>query len=215
MKTWLKDYDLLSIYKKWVSCSGSFCCFVKSTNFVSLKMYPDFNLGEVYYPSKDSCSFLTNIDEIDLSDTLIFIDYADYQSLDYAYLLYQGYNIVPILTFNNILHEYGIVGSQEFIKRLIYYSFIIEENRLPKGYAFIMDYNRHNAKSISASRNFFNNRYELEEEDLPSIEMLKELGVKNVLIFHQNEMKGDVSVYMDYLKENDINVIENNYLKVF
>jgi hypothetical protein len=76
------------------------------------------------------------------------------------------------------------------------------------GFALVLDSERYGNYSDAQLKEFFNNQYELGEEDLPSAEMLKEQGYESVLYIFQNAAMEDVAEYLDYLSEEGISVLK-------
>lgn len=204
----LEDIDLIKTYQKWYNSSGLFRCFVRSTNFVSLKHYPDFQIPK---PIVGDAEMLKRIDEIisgyDPAKILFMFDFPNIISLDIARHINLSRSIAPILTFNNILHPFGVIGSKQYISKLTGYSEEIN-NTEAAGFAFIFDTERYGEYSDEELRKAFNNQYELTDEDLPEIEMLRDLGYEGVFFAHRGEIKEDISEYLDYLLKDNFVVIK-------
>ncbi|GLC29294.1 hypothetical protein [Clostridium omnivorum] len=202
----LKEVDLLKIYNKWADGLGPFRCFLRATNFVSLKHYPDFQLNDIELTEGDSFEILEDIiDKYDIKTTLYFIDIPAVKGIKLGLYIQKLLNIKPILIFNNPLHPYGIVGDKDYISRLIGYGELLEKIE-PSGFAFILDNYRYKECSDDELKCYFNNQYELTEDDLPYHYMLEELGFKRVVYIYKDEVKEDIAYYLDYLKHNSIEV---------
>ncbi|HEX9061192.1 MAG TPA: hypothetical protein VF941_13510 [Clostridia bacterium] len=187
----LKEIDLYQVYLKWYQGSGVFRCFFRTTNFVSLKHYPDFYLDQGSLDENLNEKILKIIDRYDVHTSLFFLDLPCEQAISPAYFLQANKSIKPILTFNNVLHPYGLIGTREYISRLILYSDYLEEVE-PKGFIFILDNLRFGDYDDKTLRSNFNNQYELTEYDLPYLEMLRELGFERVIYISNGKIKEDI-----------------------
>jgi len=206
----LKDLELYPIYLKWREGTNAFECFLKSTVFVSLKNYPNFALEE--RPISEEENIVYNkvkaiISSQDVSNTLFLLDVPGSLSVLLGYLLQNNLNIKPILTLNHLFHPYGLIGSEKLISNLLIYGNKL--NRInPKGYIFLLDSGRYLLESDGTEENFFNNQYETTEEDMPSIELLRELSYSKAVYIYFNEIKEDINCYLDYLNHFDIKIIK-------
>lgn len=206
--TFLKDLDLYSIYLKWRENTNAFECFLKSTPFVSLKNHPNFALENPIISEEDDMLFnkiISIINDQDMSNSLFILDMPGCKSISLGYLLQNNLYIKPILTFNIIFHLYGLIGSKELINKLLLYGNMLSSIN-PKGYIFILDSERYLSESDGTEENFFNNQYETTEEDMPSVELLNELGYSKIVYIYQDEIKEDINCYLDYLEHFDIKV---------
>lgn len=198
----LSAYDLKKAYRKWHEAAGIFRCFVRASNFVSLKHYSDFALEQ---SSGENAGFVRKVSDAvskyHTEDTIVFIELPDVVAIEAAIESYKRNNIAPIITFNGLLHPEGIVGSKAYISSLLKSSEELNGAQT-QGYAFILDSNRFGDFGSEVLRRQFNNQYELSEEDLPSWEALTDLGYKNVLHLGTGDMKEDMEAYFEYLKEN-------------
>lgn len=206
----LKDFELYPIYLKWREGSNAFECFLKSTTFVSLKSYPNFSLEEFSISEEENIIYnkvKAIIDEQDTSNTLFLLDVPGHVSVLLGYLLQNNLNIKPILTLNQLFHPYGLVGSKKQISNLL-----LCGNKLnsinPKGYIFILDSERYLFQSNGTEENFFNNQYETTEEDMPSVELLKDLCYSKAVYIYLDDIKEDINCYLDYLDHFDIKIIK-------
>jgi hypothetical protein len=206
MNTKLSEIDLLGAYRKWNSETGPFKCFFRSTNFVSLKHYPDFELQPVPASGGELFGSISQqIVEYDAENTLFFIDIGGSEAIRTAYFIRKERGLSPVLVFNGILHPFGLIGNKDYISNLLGYCQGIESKQ-SKGYIFFLDNNRYGDYDDNALKQSFNNQYELGEEDLPSSELLKTLGYKRVVyIFEEKEME-DMLCYMEYLEQNEIEI---------
>ena len=206
----LKTINLYDIYSKWFEGTYYFQCFVRATNFVSLKQYPDFLLSSVSVEEDKFYKKLEAIVDSCLSkNTLYFIDLPGAEAIKNGYLLQKNKGIKPVITFNNILHPYGLVGDKEYISSLIGYGELIE-NEENVTYSFILDNNRYRDYDKEVFKRFFNNQYEMTDEDLPSFEMLQWLGISQCFYLCIEEEKEDMKTYLQYLEDNGIMVLKEN-----
>jgi len=80
MDTNLSQIDLFDVYSKWNIGLEAFKCFCRSTNFVSLKHYPDFQLSKVPEDGGDqSKAFMALIYELRNKD---FFEEAECNIID-------------------------------------------------------------------------------------------------------------------------------------
>lgn len=206
----LKEFDLIKIYRNWAADCGPFRCFFRATNFVSLKHYPDFQLNTLKLKEGDSFYLIKSIiEEFETKDTIFFLDISATEGMELGFYIQRFLKIKPILVLNNPIHPYGIVGDKEYISRLIGYGELLEKGE-PNGFIFILDNCRYKECSEDELKRYFNNQYELTEDDLPYHYMLEELGYKKVVYIYEESVKEDVSYYLEYIKDNNIEVIYKN-----
>lgn len=203
----LKDLDLYSIYLNWRDNTNAFECFLKSTPFVSLKNYPNFQLENMDSSKEDMLlnKIKSIITEYDKSDTIFLLDIPGHKSIVLGYLLQNNLSIKPILTFNILFHPYGLIGNKKFISNLLLCGNTLKAIT-PKGYIFLLDSERYLSESKGDEENFFNNQYETTEEDMPSVELLKELGYSKVVYIYLDNIKEDINCYFEYLDHFNIKV---------
>lgn len=204
----LEDFNIYNIYLKWKNGAEPFQCFFKSTPFVSLKNYPSFFITESNFASDelkryDKIKHIIN--KYERCHTIFILDVPGDESIKFAYMLQNNSFIKPILTFNAILHPYGLIQKETFISNLIVYGNKLH-NVDTKGYIFILDNGRYLADSNGTEENYFNNQYETTEEDMPSFELLKELNFNTVVYIYKTYIKDDIKCYFDYLEHYNITV---------
>lgn len=204
----LAEIDLMDLYSRWLEGAGPFACFVRKTNFVSLKHYEDFVLQPVTI--RKSHWFKQHQLQLQQSATgqLLLFDIPAVDGMRLACLMQNYLSIKPILTFVSPLHSHGLVGGKSYVNALVGYGLLLKPME-PRSYAFIMDSQRYRSSvNPQVLRRRFNNQYELTAEDLPNAEMLQALGYKQVSLFRQGETKEDSSAYLEYLRDNRIAVEE-------
>lgn len=204
----LSDVELYKLYLKWQEGAGAFRCFFRTTNFVSLKHYPDFALESTPLPEQIAEAWkplLDRMDGYDPGETLFLLDLPGEEAVEAAFLLQNSRKLKPVLTFNNILHPYGLNGSRRYISLLVQCGMRLEKTE-PQGYAFFLDQFRFGDYDEADLRKSFNNQYELTEEDLPSREMLAALGYRNIVYFCKGSEKEDIAGYLEYLADGGFSI---------
>ncbi len=207
MENRLADTDLYHIYTKWNQGAGVFRCFFRSTNFVSLKHYPDFPLSVIDLHADSYVKLYSIIDGYELHNTLFIIDLPGTEAIKAAFLLQRDKALKPVLTFNNILHHFGLVGSKEYISYLVGLGGIIEAVT-QKGFVFVLDQSRYGDFDEEILRKSFNNQYEMDDGGLPYMEMLTGLGYEKLVYIYSECIKEDISSYLDYLIEEGFPVVK-------
>lgn len=202
----LEQIDLPDLYARWLQGADYFACFVRKTNFVSLKHYRDFVLRPVtLQPSRLYKYLLPHLKQLD-SDHLILLDIPAVEGMRLGFLLQNRLRLKPILTYVSPLHAHGLVGGDRYVNALIGYGHLLKPV-VPQGFVFILDSQRYKSTvSQRLLRLKFNNQYELSADDLPSLEMLRALEYKRVTLYRWGETKDDVAAYLHYLQKNGISV---------
>ena len=204
----LKEIMPLSLYHRWLENSRYFECFLRTGPFVTLKHYHDFELSESASQKDDTYRKINRlIRSSNTNETIILLDLPGETSIIQGYLLNNHNNIKPIPVLNFLLHDYGLVGSEAFVNNLIVCGLNLKTIE-PQGFAFILDYSRYKEFSEEEQRKGFNNQYELFDENLPSVEMLKALAIKKILYITEYKVKEDIGNYLQYLGEHEIEVSE-------
>lgn len=168
-------------------------CFVKSLPFVSAINMQNLNLE---IKQKSSSLKLELIKE-----DLIIMDISAEKGLNYAYKYRGEYTIIP--DFNMVCHDFGIVKSKPILEKLTLFKDV--NLKVADKYMIVLDYNRYKNVEIK-NINEYNNQYEVTEEDLPEVEMIKFLDIKTVSYICPHKIKEDIAAYLNYLKFNNINV---------
>lgn len=204
----LKSFEPYKIYSNWFYGSGPFGCFFRSTNFVSLKHYPDYEPDNVSLED-DPLYFRIQriIDGFDIGVTLFILDLPGRETIRQAFFIQENKGLKSILTFNNVLHPNGLVGSEDYISNLVLLGEAIQHDML-HGYIFILDQDRYEEHLDTDLKKFFNNQYDLTEEDLPTFEMLNDLGYKKILYIYTGGIKEDIESYLEYIEENNLEVFK-------
>ncbi|HEY9059042.1 MAG TPA: hypothetical protein VIO64_00840 [Pseudobacteroides sp.] len=208
MEKRLKDYNPSDIYKKWYGSEGYFSCFFRSTPFVSLKHYPDFVIDK----SREDVILLKKqiiqtIENYDLNSSLVFVEVSLDKAIETAFYLYNEKAVKPVFTFNHIYHSHGIIGTLREISLLVHLGQQLEEKKI-SGWAFFIDSHRYGEERPEVLRKLFNNQYELTYDDLPPVEMLKDLKYKRIIYIYAGDIKEDLDYYLKYINENGLEVIK-------
>jgi len=207
-ETRLLQIDLPDVYARWAQGAGPFACFVRKTNLVSLKHYRDFALQPVATNKSRLYKFLLpQLEQLEPNHLFLF-DVPAVEGMRLGYLLQQYLRIKPILTYASPLHTHGLVGGNRYVNALIAYGLLLNPVE-PRGFVLILDIQRFKSTvSQSLLRRKFNNQYELNADDLPSLEMLRALGYKRVTLYRIGETKEDIASYLQYLKDHRLHVEE-------
>lgn len=204
----LSQVDLPALYEQWVQGAGPFACFVRKTNFVSLKHYRDFDLQPVVVGKSNLFKQLEPELRQITADHLLLFDITAVEGMRLGYLLQNRLQIKPILTYVSPLHTFGLVGGDRYVNALIGYGLRLEPVQ-PRAYVFVLDRQRYRSSvSRQLLQKRFNNQYELTADDLPNIDMLQDLGYKRVSLYRQRDAKDDVKAYLQYLQEQRFEVVE-------
>lgn len=199
----LQGIDLRHIYRIWKSDLGPFQGFFRSTPFVSLQTYDDFILEENIsgYDQKVLDMILENANE----NNFLIIDLPFDVILNLALALNNEYSIKPILNINLLFHPFGIVGNRDNINKLINNGLKLKKIN-PIKFVMLIPYDRYNEELESEElKDKLNNQYGIGEEDLPYINMLKELEYSKVIIVTKDHIKDDLKDYANFI-EKDIRV---------
>lgn len=196
---YLENIDFKNVYKIYRDVAGDFQCYFRATPFVSLKQYPNFKLNPLSDIKDKNIKRLKKIESLLDENSIIVVDLAFNDSLEIGRTLNNKFKSHIILTMNFLFNEFGVIGNQDNISNLINTSSVIEKG---KGniYTFVLDNNRF-LENEKLNKNQFNNQYEVTDEDLPSLEVIKSYGFNKVLIVTDN-IKEDLNMYINYLKDN-------------
>lgn len=208
----LKDIDLYSAYDKWRKNTGPFCCYVRAANFVSLKHYTDFEL-EAVEAEGDLVALYPRLQKIieghERRHTLFFMDLPGEMLIRAAYSLTEAYRLKPVITFNSPLHPNGLIGGAGYISALLDCGEAFSDFR-PEGYVFLLDNSRYGEYTEEQLRSFFNNQYEITDEDVPPLQMLRDLGYRSLVYIYNGAEKEDIAEYLDYLEQEGFSVIRES-----
>lgn len=197
----LQEIDLRNIYRTWKSNLGPFQGFFRSTPFVSLQTYDDFEIEEenlIKYDQKAIDIIIENLNE----NNFLIVDLLLKEILNLALVLNNEYSIKPILNINLLFHPFGIIGSKDNINKLINNGLKLKKINTDK-FIMMIPYDRYNEEAgIDDSSNKLNNQYGIVEDDLPYVNMLKELGYSQVIILTKDNIKEDLKDYVNFISKD-------------
>ncbi|MDP4143413.1 MAG: hypothetical protein Q8936_02865 [Bacillota bacterium] len=203
---------LIASYNNWCKNSGVFECYVKSTTLASLTTVDSSKIDycntiETNPKNIDTINSLCKMISSDLKDnTFLISDLPAEENLDLSLALNNSMKIKPILSFNHIAHDFGLIGNSLIHNKLVNYSFKFKNIQNVLAYCFILDNGRYFNSNEYLNPLVFNNQYEITEEELPYVEVLAMAHIKNLIFIYRNEIKEDVKKYLDYLQEENINI---------
>lgn len=203
---------LVESYNNWCENTNLFECYVKSTTLASLATldYNSKNFNENYDindTSKNSFQKLKSKIENSLENTFLISDIEPEENLDFSIMLNNDLDIKPILSFNHIAHDYGLVGNEVIHNKIVNSSSKFKKMEIVKAYCFILDNTRYKNTNDYLNPLIFNNQYEITEEELPHVEVLKMMSIDKLIFIYRNSIKEDLEKYLDYLKEEKIEII--------
>ena len=197
----LQEMDLRNVYRRWKSDLGPFEGFFRSTPFVSLQTYDDFtveteNINE--YDIKVLDIIIKNSDE----NNFIIIDLPLNEILNLALVLNNEYSIKPILNVNLLFHPFGIIGNKDNINKLINNGLKLKKINSKK-FVMLIPYDRYNDELLTSDLNDkLNNQYGIGEDDIPSVNVLKELEYSKVIILTKDNIKEDLNDYVNFINKD-------------
>ena len=197
----LQEIDLRNIYRIWKSDLGPFQGFFRSTPFVSLQTYDDFTLDEENineYDQKVLDIIIENSDE----NNFLIVDLPLNEILNLALVLNNEYSIKPILNINLLFHPFGIIGNKDNINKLINNGLKLKKINTKK-FVMLIPYDRYNDELESNDlKDKLNNQYGIGEDDLPYVNMLKELEYNKVIILTKDNIKEDLNDYVNFINKD-------------
>lgn len=197
----LQEIDLRKVYRIWRSDLGPFRGFFRSTPFVSLQTYDNFILSEENINKYDE-KILNIILENSNQNNFLIIDLPINEILDLALILNNEYSIKPILNINLLFHPFGMIGSEENINRLINNGLKLKKINIEK-FVMLIPYDRYNDELKSEELiNKLNNQYGIGDDDLPNVDILKELEYNKVIVLTKNDIKEDLKDYINFINKD-------------
>ncbi|MBE6062964.1 MAG: normocyte-binding protein [Clostridium butyricum] len=205
----LTEVDLRNIYRVWKKGLGPYRCFFRSSAFVSLKTYDDFEIADFF--EKPNEKILESILKESIEKNFIIVDLNFDEILDIALQINNEENIKPILNINLLFHPYGIIGTRDNISRLINYAGKIKDIKTKKFVMFV-PYDRYDEKiDVSNVYDKLNNQYALGLDDLPTADFLRQLGYNGISIITKVNIKEDIKDYVEYIsKDFKVNLVKVN-----
>lgn len=203
----LSEVDLIKVYRLWKRGLGEFRCFFRSSPFVSLKTYEDFEIYKCDNKAKEIV--LKTILEECNDNNFVIVDLPFSDILDLSIRLNNNYEIKPILGVNLLFNDFGLVGDKMEISKLITYGLNLKKIKTDK-FVMMINYNRYmDDIDVSKITDKLNNQYEITEEDLPDLHMIKSLGYNEITIISRERIKQDLKDYIEYMKEKiDIKLVK-------
>ena len=186
--------------------------YVKSTTLASLSTLDSFKADiKDYYNNKsvsnDVFKKLESKIGTDLNNTFIISDLEAEENLNLSIILNNNFNIKPILSFNHIAHDHGLIGNSVIHNKIVNYSFEFKDIEEVKAYCFILDNARYRDNDDYLDPLVFNNQYEVTEEELPHIEVLKMVNIESLIFIYRNKIKEDIKRYLDYLNDEKVKIV--------
>ena len=203
----LKEVDLRNIYRTWKKGLGPYRCFFRSTPFVSLQTYEDFEIVDDYEEAdKNIVSAILNED---IKENFIIADFEFNEMLNLALHLNNEQGIKPILNVNLLFNSFGLIGTKDNISRLISYAGKLNDLKAKKA-VMLIPYDRYDEKiDVSKIYDKLNNQYAVGLDDLPTAEFLKKLGYKGISIITKDKVKEDLMDYIKYIdKDFKVNLVK-------
>lgn len=203
----MQNEILYNAYINWRSGLEKFHWLLLSTPFASIDDINEFSLIENVTYKRESLDIFKKYESIfkGLSaGSLVLVDLDGEEALDLALMLNSEFNISPVLLFAQIYHKNGIIGNEFVLSKLIEYSFRLSKKNENK-YSFICDYSRYGNEVLDKYK-FFNNQYELTDEELPLKEDFLNNGIHSVILLTYDKIKEDMEAYIKYLKESNIDI---------
>jgi len=113
--------------------------------------------------------------------------------------LRRRWGLSPVLAWNGWYDPRGILDGREEIPLLCTLARRLRPPSGRGGGAILFDSHRLRAIPESARANALDNRYALNEEDAPSLEQLRAMGIERVRAWSCREAAEDLRAYLDYL----------------
>lgn len=203
----LKEVDLRNVYRHWKKGLGPYRCFFRSSPFVSLQTYDDFEIMDIC--EKEDKKISGAILNEKSKGNFVIVDLELDRILDLALLLNNRNNIKPILNVNLLFNIFGLIGTKENISRLINYAYKLEHIKTDK-FVMLIPYDRYDDNiDVSKVYDKLNNQYVVGFDDLPTVDFLKELGYKGISIITKENLKEDLKEYIEGInKEINVNLVK-------
>lgn len=197
----LQEVDLRNVYRIWKSNLGPFRGFFRSTPFVSLQTYEDFKLEKENIVEYNPQALNIIIEKFQ-EDIFLIVDLPLNEIINLSLVLNNEYSIKPILNVNLLFHPFGVVGTKDNINKLINNGLKLKEVNTNK-FIMMIPYDRYDEKTDAEElKNKLNNQYGIGEDDLPYVNMLKELGYDKVIVITKEDIKEDLSDYVNFISKD-------------
>ena len=135
-------------------------------------------------------------------NNFLIIDLPLNEILNLALVLNNEYSIKPILNINLLFHPFGIIGNKDNINKLINNGLKLKKINTKK-FVMLIPYDRYNDELESNDlKDKLNNQYGIGEDDLPYVNMLKELEYSKVIILTKDNIKEDLNDYVNFINKD-------------
>jgi len=132
----------------------------------------------------------------------LIVDLPLNEILNLALILNNEYSIKPILNINLLFHPFGIIGNKDNINKLINNGLLLKRINTKK-FVMLIPYDRYNDEFESNDlKNKLNNQYGIGEDDLPNVNVLKELEYSKVIILTKDNIKEDLKDYVNFINKD-------------
>lgn len=206
-----ENIDIYEVYDNWRKGLNKFKWQLISTPFASSKNV----VNEISFEEADKLREISleeifdekiiNLFKSQKEYELLVLDLEEDMGLDVAVELNLRFKVKIIPVFAHIFHQRGRIGSEAMLKKLIQYSYKIQNNIEQEKYCLLLDYNRFSDEDYDRTK-YFNNEYRLTEEELPESEVIKAYGVNKIKIISKNSIKKDIEEYIQYLSDCEIEI---------
>lgn len=197
----LSDIDLIGVYRKWKNGLDPFQGYFRSTPFVSLQTYDDFEISNENNIKYDQ-EVLSKIVEVSSEENFIIVDLPFKEVLNLALILNNEYIIKPILNINLLFHPFGIVGNKDNISALILNGLNLN-NIDSRKFVMLIPYERYDDTLVAKDiKDNLNNQYGIGEDDLPNVQLLKTLGYNKITVFTEDIIKEDLNMYINFINKD-------------
>src|SRR6266511_3549736 len=157
---------------------------------------------EAYHFSR----LLDDMSPKDRDEVAVFVDVPGVEAVAWGAVLGRQLRMQPVLTFNNIPHQRGVLAHEKVLGALLYYASELERLHLSPQAApvFLADAQRF-APDRAVGRDEFDNRYYLVSTDLPSTAQWQAQGTKYLLYISRGERReaDDLNAYFVDLSTGD------------
>ncbi|MBI3327892.1 MAG: hypothetical protein HYZ81_14475 [Nitrospinae bacterium] len=133
---------------------------------------------------------LDEMSQADRNEVAVFVDLPGVEAVVWGAVLARELRMQPVLTFNNIPHQQGVLAHEHVLGALLYYAQEVEQQHLPleANPVFLADAQRF-APRRTVGRDEFDNRYYLVPTDLPSASQFQARGIKYLVYLTHGERR--------------------------
>ena len=124
------------------------------------------------------------------NELALFVDVPGVEAVAWGATLARELGVQPVLTFNNIPHQRGVLAHEQVLGALLYYGQELEQlNLTPETPPMLLADAGRFAPNRRVGANEFDNRYYLVPTDLPSARHLQARGIKYLLYLTRGERR--------------------------